>query len=70
MTLKIDYKLHVPGLVSWKHNGTFIADDRHILAQAGSLIITELRKADEGVYEATDEQRRTVAKYLLSIETS
>lgn len=70
VTLKIDYKLHVPGSVTWTLNNSVVADERHILAQDNSLIITDLRKVDEGVYEAWDERKRTVAKYLLSIETT
>ena len=70
VTLRVEYKLHVPGIVTWTQNNSHISDDRHILAQDNSLIITDLRKSDEGVYEAVDEQKRTVAKYLLSIETS
>ena len=70
VTLRVEYKLHVSGIVSWMQNNSYISDDRHILAQDNSLIITDLRKSDEGVYEAIDEQKRTVAKYLLSIETS
>ena len=70
MTLRVDYKLHVPGMVTWTQNGSHVTGDRHILAQDNSLIVTDLRKADEGVYEAVDEQKRTVGKYLLSIETS
>lgn len=70
VTLKIDYKLHVPGSVTWTQNNTYISDDRHILAQDNSLIVTDLRKSDEGVYEAVDDQKRTVAKYLLTIETT
>ena len=70
VSLRVDYKLYVPGTVTWTHNNSYVNDDRHILAQDNSLIITDLRKPDEGVYEAVDEQKRTVAKYLLSIETS
>ena len=70
VSLRVDYKLHVPGRVTWTKNNSYINDDRHILAQDNSLIITDLRKTDEGVYQAVDDQKRTVAKYLLSIETS
>ncbi|KAL8604481.1 hypothetical protein ACOMHN_042309 [Nucella lapillus] len=70
VSLKVDYKLYVPGMVTWMKNNTFVSDDRHILAQDNSLVITDVRKADAGIYEAIDEQKRTVAKYLLSIETT
>ncbi|XP_076465872.1 semaphorin-2A-like [Babylonia areolata] len=70
VTLKVEYKLHVPGTVTWTRNNTVVSDERHILAQDNSLIITDLRKSDEGVYVALDRKKRTVAKYLLSIETT
>ena len=67
--LKINYKLSTEGTVSWRKDGSLATDSRHILAQDNSLVITDLTKADEGVYEALDDQKRTVAKYHLSIET-
>ncbi|KAL8624926.1 hypothetical protein ACOMHN_016222 [Nucella lapillus] len=70
VTLRVEYKLHVTGTVTWRRNNSAMSDDRHILAQDNSLIITDLRKSDEGVYEAMDYKKRTVAKYLLSIETT
>ncbi|PVD19590.1 hypothetical protein C0Q70_20080 [Pomacea canaliculata] len=48
VTLKIDYKLHVPGLVSWKHNGTSlrtIAISWHKLAP--SLLLNSVRLTRE-----------------------
>ncbi|XP_059149831.1 semaphorin-2A-like [Physella acuta] len=69
-TLRVDFKLHISGSVKWTKNGTGVSGDRHILAQDNSLIITDLRKSDEGTYVASDSLRRTVAEYTLAIETS
>lgn len=70
VTLRVEYRLHVSGSVRWTRNGTNVNDDRHILAQDNSLIVTDLRKSDEGLYTATDKLGRTVAEYSLIIETS
>ncbi|CAL1530923.1 unnamed protein product [Lymnaea stagnalis] len=70
VTLKVEYRLHITGSVRWTRNGTNILSDRHILALDNSLIITDLRKADEGVYVAVDNNGRTVAEYALVVETS
>lgn len=70
VTLKVEYKLHVSGTVTWRKNNSAVSDARHILAQDNSLIITDLQKSDEGEYVAEDQKKRTVAKYLLSIETT
>ncbi|XP_005092387.1 semaphorin-2A [Aplysia californica] len=70
VTLKIEYRLHISGTVHWKRNGTLVSSDRHILAQDNSLIVTDLRKSDEGLYSAVDQLGRTVAEYSLAVETS
>ena len=47
-----------------------MSGDRHILAQDNSLVVTDLRKADEGTYTATDDKGRIVAEYVLMVEIS
>lgn len=70
MTLRVEYRLHITGIVKWTRNGTGVIDDRHILAHDNSLIVTDLRQSDEGLYTATDSLGRTVAQYSLVVETS
>ncbi|BFY97577.1 hypothetical protein BsWGS_00617 [Bradybaena similaris] len=70
VTLRVEYRLHITGSVKWTRNGTRVSDDRHILAQDNSLIITDLRQTDEGQYTAADSLGRTVAEYSLAVETS
>ena len=70
VTLKVEYRLHITGTVQWRKNGSLVSGDRHILAQDNSLIVTDLRKMDEGLYTATDQHGRTVAEYSLGVEIS
>ncbi|GFS22382.1 semaphorin-2A [Elysia marginata] len=67
---RVAYKLHIRGNVRWSKEGTPVRGDRHILAQDNSLIITDIRSADEGHYEAKDSNGRVVADYSLIVETN
>ncbi|KAK3783259.1 hypothetical protein RRG08_047714 [Elysia crispata] len=68
--LRIAFKLHIRGSVHWTKDGASVRGDRHILAQDNSLIITDIRKQDEGNYLARDNNNRKVAEYTLVVETN
>ena len=68
--LRVTYKLQITGNVKWTKESSTLRGDRHTLAQDNSLIITDIRKPDEGVYTATDSKNRVVAQYTLKVDIS
>ncbi|XP_046350872.1 semaphorin-2A-like [Haliotis rufescens] len=70
LTLRVEYKLNIEGLVTWTKNGSHVQSDRHILAHDNSLVIPDLTAADQGVYRAADTKNRLVAEYAVSVDTT